>query len=548
MGRAYGGGVPDAAPTFEERLAALEAQIVTLTAERDEYKRAYLEALEKCRKLELGILGQQREKLPASDAQLTIEVLGMLLGRKDVPDPETPVPTSASAAAKAESRAAAEKKPTGRRSPPEHLPRVKIEIVPPEVQKKGLDAFLRIGEDICETIERRPSSLVVVKTIRGKYVPKDRDRLGETEVLQAAPPDLPIERGLAGPGLIADTIVRRWDDHQPLHRMERIYCREGLELSRSTICGWHAAVAALAAPLIAAMWKDAKTAPYLCTDATGVLVLEKEKCQHAHFWVVAVPDRHVLFAYSRKHDSAAVDKVLGDYRGTLVLDAHTVYDHLFKQPGVLEQVCWAHARRYWFKALESDPERARKGLALIGELFRIERGLVGKAPDQRLAARQEEAKPVVKAYFAWCEGEADRVLDETASSRAVNYSLNQRKGLERFLTDGRIPIHNNFSERELRREALGRKNWLFVGSDDGGDVNATFVSLLASCHLHGIEPFGYLRDLLCLLPGWPQARLVELAPVNWEKTLQQEDAQRRLAANVFRQASLGLLDAHRDEK
>lgn len=181
-------------------------------------------------------------------------------------------------------------------------------------------------------------------------------------------------------------------------------------------------------------------------------------------------------------------------------------------------------------------------------MFQLERTLLGKPPDQRLAARREQAKPIVDAFFAWCEGEKALVLDETPASRAVNYALNQRKGLERFLEDGRIPIHNNFSERELRREALGRKNWLFVGSDEGGKVNATFVSLLASCRLHGIEPFGYLRDLLCLLPGWPKSRVLQLAPVNWEKTLQQEDTQRRLAANAFRQVSLGLLDVHRAEE
>lgn len=539
---------PAAAPTTDERLAALEARVASLAAERDAYKRAYLELLEKCRKLELGILGQQRERLPASEAQMTMELLGMLLGRKEEAAPETPGPASASAAAKEEARAARKKKPTGRRPLPEHLPRVRIEIIPPEVQKLGLDAFERIGEEVCTTIERRPSSNVVVETVRGNYVLKNRDRLGPTTVYQAPPPELPIERGLAGPGFLADTIVRRWDDHQPLHRLERIYGREGLDLSRSTICGWHAALAALAAPLIAAMWDDAKKAPYLCTDATGVLVLAKEKCRKAHFWVVAAPDRHVLFAYSQKHDSAAVDKMLGDYRGTLVLDAHSVYDHLFKQPDVFEAVCWAHARRYWFKTLGSDPERARKALAYIGALFQLERTLASKPPDKRLAERREKAKPIVDAFFTWCEGEKGLVLDETDASRAVNYALNQRKGLERFLEDGRIPIHNNLSERELRREAVGRKNWLFVGSDDGGEVNATFVSLLASCRLHGIEPYGYLRDLFCLLPGWPKKRVLELAPVNWQKTLEQEETQRLLAANVFRQVSLGLLDAHRDEK
>lgn len=538
--------MPEAAPTMDERATTLEARISVLVEERDSYRRAYLELLEKFRRLELGILGQQREKLPASEAQLTMGLLGMLLDRGEVAVPDAAVPSSASAAA--EARAAEKKKPTGRRPLPKHLPRVEVEIIPPEVERKGLDAFERMGEDTCETIEKRPSSVVIVRTIRPKFVPKDRDRLGKTEVHQASPPELPIERGLAGPGFLAETIVKRWDDHSPLHRMERIYGREGLDISRSTICGWHGALAELAAPLIAAMWDDAKKAPYLCADATGVLVLDKEKCRNAHFWVVAAPERHVLFAYSSKHDSAAVDKLLADYRGTLVLDAHAVYDHLFKQPGVFEAVCWAHARRYWFKTLGTDPERARKALAFIGGLFKLERTLAGIPPQARLSARKDKAKPIVDAFFAWCEGEADRVLDDTPASRAVNYALNQRQGLERFLADGRIPIHNNFSERELRREALGRKNWLFVGSDDGGEVNATFVSLLASARLHGIEPLGYLRDLFCLLPSWPAKQVLDLAPVNWDKTLQQEDTQQRLAANAFRKVSLGLLDAHRDEK
>jgi transposase len=265
-----------------------------------------------------------------------------------------------------EVRAHERRPPTGRKPLPDKLPRVDIEVLPPEVQKAGLDAFERIGEEITETVEKRAASLVVVRTHKPKFVPKERDRAAETTVLQAPPPELPIERGLAGPGLLADTIVRRWQDHLPLHRLERIYGREGLPLARSTICGWHLDLADLVQPLIEAMWQDALTAPYLCTDATGVLVQAPERCRRGHFWVVVAPERHVLFAFTAKHDSAAVDEVLRDYKGHLVADAHAVFDHLYQRGDLIEVACWSHARRYWWKALDSDPERARQGLAFIG--------------------------------------------------------------------------------------------------------------------------------------------------------------------------------------
>ena len=264
--------------------------------------------------------------------------------------------------------------------------------------------------------------------------------------------------------------------------------------------------------------------------------------------MVAAPERHVLFAYSQRHDSAAVDGLLAGYKGTLVADAHAVYDHLFRSGDVVEAGCWAHARRYWFKALLTDPERARQALALIGALFRLERVHATAPPEKRLAVRQSEARPIVERFFAWCDSEVDRVLDDTPSSRALCYARNQRGALSRFIEDARLPIHNNFSERELRREAVGRKNWLFLGNDEGGEVNATFVTLLASCQLNDIEPSAYLRDLFCLLPSWPVKRVLELAPVNWQKTLQQSDAQQQLAANVFRQVALGEIEEHPQQK
>jgi hypothetical protein len=264
--------------------------------------------------------------------------------------------------------------------------------------------------------------------------------------------------------------------------------------------------------------------------------------------VVIVPERHVLFAYTAKHDGAAVDSLLEGYQGYLVADAHAVFDHLYKRGTLIEVACWAHARRYWFKALDADPERARKALALIGALFRVERTCAAAPPEERLEARRAQSKTIVDRFFAFCEEEVGRVLDETPTAKAIGYAINQRVALQRFLDDGRLPIHNNGSERALRREAIGRKNWIFVGSDDAAEVNAAFVSLLASCQLHGIEPWNYLRDLFCLLPSWPVRRVLDLAPINWKQTLENQDAQQRLDTNIFRRATLGLLDDHRPTK
>jgi transposase len=535
-----------AATSIEAKLAELSARVESLAAEREQYRKLYLQMLERCRKLELGLLGPKRERLSGGDAQLTMSMLGMLLGDGTGASaaPAAPPPPPAETPVAAHTRA----KPTGRKPLPEKLPRVEVEVLPPEVQEKGTDAFMRIGEDVTETVERRPASLVVVRVRKPKFVPKGRDPTAETTVLQAPAPELPVDRALAGPGLLADTIVRRWQDHLPLHRLERIYGREGLELARSTICGWHEALGGLVKPLLDAMWADARGAPYLCTDATGVLVQAPEKCRRGHFWVVIAPERHVLFRYTAKHDGAAVDGLLDGYEGYLVADAHAVFDHLYKRGTLIEVACWAHARRYWWKALETDPERARQALAYIGGLFQVEREAAAAPPEARLAARRAQSKSILDAFFTWCEAQANQVLDETPTAKAIGYALNQRVALQRFLDDGRLPIHNNGSERALRREAIGRKNWLFVGTDDAAEINAAFVSLLASCQLHDIEPWAYLRDLFCLLPGWPVRRVLDLAPVCWKKTREELDTQQRLDANVFRRASLGLLDNHRPTK
>lgn len=512
-------------------VGALRDALLKTAHERDEYKKLYLLLLEKCKKLEAGLLGQKAERLPKNEQQLTLSLLQMLLGEA-APEP-SPEPDTQ------EVKAHERRKPTGRRPLPENLPRVDIELLPPEVQREGLDAFERIGQEVSEVLERRPASLVVARVSRPKFVRKERDKDELTQIVVAEVPELPIERGMAGPGLLSDTLVKRFGDHLPLNRQEAIWAREGIELSRSTLCGWHMQLGELVHPLPEAMLEEALGAPYLCTDATGVLVQAPEKCRKGHFFVVVAPGLHVLFRYHEQHNSAAVDRMLRGYKGYLVADAHSVYDHLYGDDKATEVACLAHARRYFFKAFDTDPERARAALSMIGALFRIERELAGEPRKEKEAVRREKSAPIVERFFQWCEVERERVLDETPIQTAIGYALNQKQPLKRFLEDGRLPLSNNISERELRREVVGRKNWLFVGTDEAGEVNADFVTLIASCQMHGIEPWAYLRDLLCLMPSWPKSRVLELAPAHWRRTIDGAEAQARLAANVFRPLTLG---------
>jgi transposase len=518
-----------------QRLDDLEKRVAVAEREREEYRALYLETMERCRKLERGILASKSEHLPDGGAQLSLDVLSMVLGDRQRAELD-----AALAAANAEQVIPehTRRKPTGRKPLPEHLPRVEIQVLPPEVERKGLDAFERIGEDVSEVIERRPASLVVARVVRPKFVARDRQRDAETEVFVAEPLELPIPRGLAGPGMLADTIVKRWQDHMPLNRLEDMYGRDGLELARSTMCGWHAALADVVKPLVAAMRVDAFMQPYLCVDATGVLVQQKERCRTGHFWVLVAPGRHVLFEFTRDHSSDAVDDVLAGYQGFLVADAHVVYDHLYQSGDLVEVNCWAHTRRYFFKALTSDPERAKVALGFIGALFRIERTLADSPRRNKEKIRDKRSRPIVDAFFSWCDAEAPAVLDDTPISDGIRYSRNQRVGLSQFLDDGRLPIHNNMSELALRREAVGRKNWLFVGSDDAGAVNALFTSLLASCRLCDVEPWSYLRDIFCLLPLWPEHALLDLAPLNWNETKARDNVRALLDANPFRQLTL----------
>lgn len=522
------GGPSELVATLLARIEALETRLARVERERDEYRTLYLLVREENELLKRGLLGQKAHRAPKDKGQLSLFLLELALGLEGGGDDDGPrqrVPEH-------------ERRKPVRKPLPEHLPRVRVALVPPEVEREGLDAFEQIGSETREVIERRPASVVVVEVVKKKFVRKAEREALSTSVLVAETPELPIPRGSAGPGMLADTIVKRWQDHVPLHRMEAIFRREGIDLNRSTVCGWHIELAELADPLIRAMHADALAQPYVCVDATGVLVQDREQCRNGHFWVLVAPPKHVLFQFSDRHDSAAVDELLPDYRGTVVADAHTVYDHLFGPAKATEAGCWSHTRKYFLDALRIDPLLVREPFQLIQTLFVIERGIKRAPPPEREKLRREQSGPAVEAFFEWCELHQEHALDESPLHAAIRYATNQREALTRFVGDARLPLHNNVSERELRRQALGRKNWIFVGSPDGARANTTFVSLLASAAMHGLEPWAYLRDLFCLLPRWPAPRVLDLAPANWTALLQDPEVQQRLDANIFRRATL----------
>ncbi len=540
---------------------------------RDAYRKLIDELREKIAKLEQGLIGPKSERFKVKDdSQLSLQILAGLLGRAEAPEgadaneltaqllaeleAQSKQPSVDDGADEADSGEPDDKphrprrKPTGRATASERLQRLTIELIPDEVKHLGLDSFERIGEDVSTTTERRVASLVEVKVVRPKFRAKteaaveavkqerrERDAMPEIEpqswIFVAPAPEPPVNRILVGPGLLANVAVRRFDDHLPYNRLENVYEREGMRLGRSTLYGWLDALREQFAPLIKAMEMDARRSPYVCVDATGVLVQAPDKCSRGHFWVLVAPGRHVLFKFSNTHDKAAVDKLLGDYDGFVVADAHAVYDHLYGDDGASEVGCWSHARSYVFKALATEPQVAREFLDNLRVMFLLERSFAGKTRKQRERMRQSKVKVLVDRHFALCRKYEDYALDATPLAAAIRYSLNQEQALRRFLGDGRLPATNNISERQLRRQAVGRKAWLFLGSEDGAAVNTTFSTLIASCHLCDVEPEAYLREVICLLPDWPQSRLLELAPCHWKQTREQPDTQQRLADNFW---------------
>lgn len=539
---------------IEARLAVLEAELDTLRDERDravkaraaaehereQYRKLYALVQFELERMKRQLFGKKAETVNPAQIQLAFTPVFDALSRAEHGDAaahdevEAELAKLRDAAAKTGRRSAksAPKKPHGRRDLSDaDLPVETVVLEPPERALAGGDALVKIGEEISEHLDRRAASVVRVRVVRPKY--RAASDAESTTIVIADMPERPIPRGIAGPGLLAHVVVQKFADHVPLHRQEVIFRRDGVHMPRSTLAGLVQGATSLLGRVVDAMWADAKkNARWLAVDATGVLVLAREQCKRGHFWVVVAERDHVLFRYTKKHDGTVPIELLDGFKGHVIADASSVYHALYRSdPEITEVGCWAHARRRFFDALPSDRERALVGIGFIGLLYEAHRAAMD--PDSGVvdtSNRRDACTPILEKLYRWIADERPKVIDEAPIAKAMNYLVNHREPLSRFLDDGHLRLDNNVSELELRRQVVGRKNWLFCGSDDGAHWNATATSLIASCQLHGIEPWAYLRDVLTLLPTWPLSRALELSPKGWNETRKQTETQQRLRA------------------
>ena len=373
-----------------------------------------------------------------------------------------------------------------------------------------------IGEEVREQLEFVPASLIVIQHVRPKYACKEC----QANVIIAERLPEPIEKGLPGPGLLAQVIVSKYADHLPLYRQEGIFRRQGVELSRQTMCDWMAVSADLLEPIVKAMHRDILKSRVIQTDDTTVPVLDRSlgKTRTGRLWDY-LGDRdhpHVVYDYTRDHSGEGPTRMLEGYEGYLQADAFSVYDAIYAGKKIIEVGCWAHARRKFHDARTTDAVRAHVAMAMIQRLYKLEEDIKGQDDAARRAARQERSKPILMEIHAWLLQEKDRILLKGPISEAIGYALNHWQALERYTEEGWLSIDNNASERAMKPVALGRKNWLFAGSDAGGKTAATLMSLCTTCKNVGVDAFAYLRDMLERVSTHPAQRIRELLPDQWK--------------------------------
>jgi transposase len=378
-----------------------------------------------------------------------------------------------------------------------------------------------IGEETSEQLDYRPASLVRVQTARIKYACAcERGGVVVPSRGDGAGPRV-IEKGLAGPGLLAHVVIGKYADHLPLHRMEERFAREGVHLAKSTLCDWVAEVADLLSPITRAMSAAMLLAHRIHTDDTGIAVLAKGGTQKGHVWTYVADDEHVVFRFTSRRKSDGPREFLRGYKGYVQADAANLYDRLYvggsSDGEALEVGCWAHARRRFFDAQLTDRERALVGLGFIKKLYEADRVASRAPPSRRTEERRRLAEPILTTFKAWLDAEALVVLPKAPIADAIGYVRNQWEALTRFVQDARLKLDNNSAERQLRRVAVGRKNWLFAGSEEGAERACVLYSILASCKLHGVNPFDYLRDVLVRVGDHPARDVLSLSPKGWKQ-------------------------------
>jgi transposase len=415
----------------------------------------------------------------------------------------------------------------GRKPLPASLPRKPVvHDVPPEQLPCPDCGAMRqcIGTEVREQLEYIPASLIVIEHIRPKYACPDC----QAHVVIAERLPEPIEKGLPGPGLMAHIITNKYANHLPLYRQEGILLRQGVEISRSTMCDWMATAAELLGPIVKRMMAEILQSQVVQNDDTPVKVQDHDGkgIKTGRLWDSVGDHNHpyVVYTYTPDRSAAGPAAIFKNFEGYLQADAYSAYNGLFASGKIIEVGCMMHARRNFYEARTSDPPRAHQALAWIKLLYDVERD--AKAAHQsgdyeafvaaRHRLRQERSRPLFEQFHAWLEAEAPKVLPKSPIGEAIGYALNHWTALARPLEGGFLELDNGACERAFKPVALGRKNWLFVGSDRGGETAAVLLSLCTTCKNLGIDPQAYLRDVLERVSTHPANRIDELLPDHWQ--------------------------------
>ena len=405
-----------------------------------------------------------------------------------------------------------EKVSTGRMKLPAGLPREKIIIEPTE----DVSGMRKIGEEITEELERIPGKLFVKQYIRPKYAKPH----GEGVVI-AELPSRPIDKGIAGPGLLAQIVIDKYTDHLPIHRQVQRFEREGIKLPSSTLTDWIGATCALLDPLYEVLRKEVLGEDYLQVDETPIKVLDKNKKGTTHrgyHWVYRSPTKRlVMFDYREGRGREGPQECLKGFKGYLQTDGYAVYEDFGNTPGITLLACMAHARRKFDEAKDNDLTRAEYVLTQMQKLYAIERYVKtqGLSVEAIVEIRQAQSVPILIHLKEWMLENYKVVLPKSTIGNALYYSLQRWDKLMRYTTDGRLEIDNNLVENAIRPVAIGRKNYLFAGSHNGAHRAAMLYSFLGTCKINEVNPFEWLRDVLAKIQDYKITNLHELLPAHW---------------------------------